>query len=170
MGCQERISPYNVNTISRRQVMRTQKNINLEIISWSNTKFSDKSPLWGCSGIIYRIHKYIIYWIIFHVYVYWGWCCLCSFWETLKGFLETFSRRNLNEYKRAVWWNFLSMNLFQGGASPESVLLHDDWRSCMLDLLIFSNRSLSFFFVFFKSSNITDMKKSMFFHCWVFFI
>ena len=41
MGCQERISPYNVNTISRRQVMRTQKNINLEIISWSNTKFSD---------------------------------------------------------------------------------------------------------------------------------
>ena len=41
MGCQERISPYNVNTISRRQVMRTQKNINSEIISWSNTKFSD---------------------------------------------------------------------------------------------------------------------------------
>ena len=33
MGCQERISPYNVNTISRRQVMRTQKNINSEIIS-----------------------------------------------------------------------------------------------------------------------------------------
>ena len=60
------------------------------------TRSQTKSPLWGCPGIIYRIHKYIIYWIIFHVYVYWGWCCLCSFWETLKGFLETFSRRNLN--------------------------------------------------------------------------
>ena len=41
MGGQDRISPYNVNTMFRRQVMRIKKNINLEIISWSNTKFSD---------------------------------------------------------------------------------------------------------------------------------
>ena len=39
MGDQNRISPYNVNTMFRRQVMRIKKNINLEIISWSNTKF-----------------------------------------------------------------------------------------------------------------------------------
>ena len=38
---QDRISPYNVNTISSRQVMRIEKNINHGIISWSNTKFSE---------------------------------------------------------------------------------------------------------------------------------
>ena len=37
---QDRISPYNINTISSRQVMRIEKNINYGIISWSNTKFS----------------------------------------------------------------------------------------------------------------------------------
>ena len=36
---QDRISPYNTNTISTRQVMRVKETINLEIISWSNTKF-----------------------------------------------------------------------------------------------------------------------------------
>ena len=36
------ISPYNINTISSRQVMRMEKNINLGIISWSNTKFSEQ--------------------------------------------------------------------------------------------------------------------------------
>ena len=30
---QDRISPYNINTISSRQVMRIEKNINYEIIS-----------------------------------------------------------------------------------------------------------------------------------------
>ena len=40
MGDQHRISPYNINTISSRQVMRNKKNINDGIISWSNTKFS----------------------------------------------------------------------------------------------------------------------------------
>ena len=39
MGDQHRISPYNINTISSRQVMRNKKNINDGIISWSNTKF-----------------------------------------------------------------------------------------------------------------------------------
>ena len=36
---QDRISPYNTNTISIRQVMRVKETINLEIISWSNTRF-----------------------------------------------------------------------------------------------------------------------------------
>ena len=38
---QDRISPYNINTISSRQVMRIEKNINYGNISWSNTKFSE---------------------------------------------------------------------------------------------------------------------------------
>ena len=33
MGDQDRISPYNINSISNRQVMRIKKNINLGIIS-----------------------------------------------------------------------------------------------------------------------------------------
>ena len=41
MSDQNRISPYSINTISSRQVVRIKKNINLEIISWSNTKFSE---------------------------------------------------------------------------------------------------------------------------------
>ena len=40
MSDQDRISPYNINTISSRQVMRIKKNINEGIISWTNTKFS----------------------------------------------------------------------------------------------------------------------------------
>ena len=39
MSDQDRISPYNIYTISTRQVMRVKETINLEIISWSNTKF-----------------------------------------------------------------------------------------------------------------------------------
>ena len=38
---QDRISPYNMNTISSMQVMRIEMNINHGIISWSNTKFSE---------------------------------------------------------------------------------------------------------------------------------
>ena len=38
---QERISLYNINTISNRQVIRIQKNNNKGIISWCNTKFSE---------------------------------------------------------------------------------------------------------------------------------
>ena len=41
---QDRISPYNINTVSSRQVMRIEKNINNGIISWSNTKFSELTP------------------------------------------------------------------------------------------------------------------------------
>ena len=37
---QNRISPYRINTLSSRQVMRIKKNINKGITSWSNTKFS----------------------------------------------------------------------------------------------------------------------------------
>ena len=41
MSDQDRISPYSINTISTRQVMKIQKDINLGIVSWSNTKFSE---------------------------------------------------------------------------------------------------------------------------------
>ena len=41
MSDQDRISPYNINTVSSRQVMRIEKNINLGMINWSNTKFSE---------------------------------------------------------------------------------------------------------------------------------
>ena len=41
MSDQQRISPYNFNTTSSRQVIRIKKNINKEIISLSNTKFSE---------------------------------------------------------------------------------------------------------------------------------
>ena len=40
MSDQDRISPYNSYTISRRQVMRIKENVNKGIIGWSNTKFS----------------------------------------------------------------------------------------------------------------------------------
>ena len=40
MNDQDRISPYNINTIWGRQVVRKKENINQGIISWSNTKFS----------------------------------------------------------------------------------------------------------------------------------
>ena len=39
MSDQDRNSPHNINTKSRRQVMRTKKSINWGIISWSNNKF-----------------------------------------------------------------------------------------------------------------------------------
>ena len=45
MSDQDKISPYNINTISTRLEMRIKKNINLGIISWSNTKFSELT-LW----------------------------------------------------------------------------------------------------------------------------
>ena len=38
---QDRISPDKINTISTWWVMGIRKNINLGIISWSNTKFSE---------------------------------------------------------------------------------------------------------------------------------
>ena len=38
---QERISPYNINTTSRRYVMRIKEIINKGIDRWSNTKFSE---------------------------------------------------------------------------------------------------------------------------------
>ena len=41
MGGQDRISPYRINTISSRRVVRIKKYINLGIISWFNTKFSE---------------------------------------------------------------------------------------------------------------------------------
>ena len=37
---QDRISPYNINSMSRWQVMRIKRNISWAIISWSNTKIS----------------------------------------------------------------------------------------------------------------------------------
>ena len=40
MSDQDKISPYNINTISSRQVMSLKKNINEGIINWFNTKFS----------------------------------------------------------------------------------------------------------------------------------
>ena len=41
MSDEDRISPYNINTISSRQVVRIKKYINLGIVSRSNTKFSE---------------------------------------------------------------------------------------------------------------------------------
>ena len=41
MSDQGGISPYNINTISTRQVMKIKKTINLGIIGWSNIKFSE---------------------------------------------------------------------------------------------------------------------------------
>ena len=41
MSDQGRISLYNIYTISTKKVMRIKKNINLGIISWFNTKFSE---------------------------------------------------------------------------------------------------------------------------------
>ena len=41
MSDQDRISPYNIDTISSRQGMRVKKNINLGIISWSNYQLSE---------------------------------------------------------------------------------------------------------------------------------
>ena len=38
---QDRISPYNINTISTRKEKRIKKYITLGIISWSNTKFTE---------------------------------------------------------------------------------------------------------------------------------
>ena len=40
MSDQDKISPYNINTTSSRQVMSLKKNINEGIVNWSNTKFS----------------------------------------------------------------------------------------------------------------------------------
>ena len=43
MSDQDRISPYNINTVPSRQMMRIKKNANCireGIVSWSNTKFS----------------------------------------------------------------------------------------------------------------------------------
>ena len=37
---QDRISPYIINTIASRQVMRIKRNSNQGIISWSSNKFS----------------------------------------------------------------------------------------------------------------------------------
>ena len=39
MSDQNKMSPYNINTISSRQVIRLKKNIKEETISWSNMKF-----------------------------------------------------------------------------------------------------------------------------------
>ena len=37
---QDRISPYSINMVSRRQELGIKKNVNLEILSWSNLKLS----------------------------------------------------------------------------------------------------------------------------------
>ena len=38
---QDRISPYNIDTMSCGQLMRIRKSLNEGIISWSYTKFSN---------------------------------------------------------------------------------------------------------------------------------
>ena len=43
MSDQDRISPYDINTITSKQVMRIKKNINEGMISWSTTKFSKQT-------------------------------------------------------------------------------------------------------------------------------
>ena len=49
MSDQDRISPYNIKTKSARKVMRIKKNINLGMISWYDTKFSEVT-LWELYG------------------------------------------------------------------------------------------------------------------------
>ena len=41
MSDRDRISPYSIGIMSSRQVVRIKKYINLGIISWSNTNFSE---------------------------------------------------------------------------------------------------------------------------------
>ena len=41
MSDQDVISPYNINTILSRQVLRINQKVNEGLISWSNTKFSE---------------------------------------------------------------------------------------------------------------------------------
>ena len=72
---QERISPYNTNTISRRLMTRIKKNINERIFSRSNLKFSKLTSLelycrqWGkllmrfcgVKWLSYSISKFMLY-------------------------------------------------------------------------------------------------------------
>ena len=72
---QERISPYNTNTISRRLMTRIKKNINEKIFSRSNLKFSKLTSLelycrqWGkllmrfcgVKWLSYSISKFMLY-------------------------------------------------------------------------------------------------------------
>ena len=44
MSDQDRISPYNINMVSTKRSDKIKKNINLGIISLSNTKFSELTP------------------------------------------------------------------------------------------------------------------------------
>ena len=46
MSDQDRISLYQINTTSNRQVMRIKKNISVWIISWFNTKFLEQTFEW----------------------------------------------------------------------------------------------------------------------------
>ena len=48
MSHQDKNSSYDINTISTGQVMRIKKNINLGIIGWSNTKFSELTLYKNC--------------------------------------------------------------------------------------------------------------------------
>ena len=47
MSDQDRISPYNIDTVSTRLVVKIKKNVNLGIISGSNTKFSKLAEMFG---------------------------------------------------------------------------------------------------------------------------
>ena len=48
MNDQDRISPYNIHTISTRYEMRIKKNILLRINSWPNTKLSELTLYKNC--------------------------------------------------------------------------------------------------------------------------
>lgn len=50
----DRISPYNIDTTSSRQVIRVKTFINYEIISWSRTKLSQLTS-WELSGDLVEI-------------------------------------------------------------------------------------------------------------------
>ena len=43
---ENRISPYNINTIPGKQVMRIEKKNQLGTKSWSNAKSSKKNQVW----------------------------------------------------------------------------------------------------------------------------
>ena len=80
MSDQDKISPYSIGTIWRRQVMRIKKNTYQGIVIWSNTKFS-KVTLWkNClSG---RMENY--YWDLGSERVNWKFECYCTKEEPIQ--------------------------------------------------------------------------------------
>ena len=82
MSDQDKISPYSIGTIWRRQVMRIKKNTYQGIVIWSNTKFSKVTLRKNClSG---RMENY--YWDLGSERVNWKFECYCTKEEPIQEF------------------------------------------------------------------------------------